>query len=69
MTMGATGSTTSDGSSNGADSECATDLGETLGSDSRGLRGSRSDDFRMGGRKGKADSHSLLTRGRYRSIL
>ena len=68
MAMGTTRSTPSDGGSNGADSECATDLGETLGSDSRGLRGSRSDDLRMRGRRGKADSHSLLTRRRYRSI-
>ena len=60
MTMGATGSTMSDGGSNGADSGRATDLGKTLGSDSRGLRGSRGDDLRMRGRKGKADSHSLL---------
>ena len=60
MAMGAMRSTTSDGGSNGVDSECTMDLGETLGSDSRGLRGSRSDDLRMRGRKGKADSHSLL---------
>ena len=68
MAMGATRSTTSDGGSNGADSECATDLNKTLSSDSGGLRDSRSNGLRMGGRKGKADSHSLLTRGRYRSI-
>ena len=49
-----------DDGSNGADSGCATDLNKTLGSDSGGLRGLRSDDLRMGGRKGKADSHSLL---------
>ena len=60
MMMGATGSTTSDGGSNGADSGCVMGLNKTLSSDSGGLRDLRSNDLRMGGRKGKADSHSLL---------
>ena len=68
MMMGATRSTVVDDGSDSADSGCATGLNKTLSSDSGGLRGSRGDDLRMGGRKGKADSHSLLTRGRYRSI-
>ena len=42
------------------DSGCAMGLNKTLGSDSGGLRGLRSDGLRMGGRKGKVDSHSLL---------
>ena len=58
--MGTTRSTLRDDGSDGADSGCATGLSKTLGLDSGGLRGSRSDDLRMGGRKGKADSHSLF---------
>ena len=49
-----------DDGSDSADSGCVTGLNKTLGSDSGGLRDSRSDDLRMRGRKGKADSHSLL---------
>ena len=49
-----------DDGSNGADSGCTTDSSKMLSLDSGGLRGLRSDDLRMGGRKGKADSHSLL---------
>ena len=60
MTIGMTRLTVVDDGSDSADSGCATDLGKTLGSDSRGLRGSRGDDLRMRGRKGKADSHSLF---------
>ena len=67
--MGATRSTTSDDGSNSADSGCATGLNDTLGSDSGGLRGSRNDDLRMGGRKGKADSHSLLYWGTLQEYL
>ena len=58
--MGATRSALRDDGSDDADSGCAMDLGKALGSDSGGLMGSRSDDLRMGGREGKADSHSLL---------
>ena len=47
---------------NGADSGCATDLSKMLSSDSGGLRGSRSDDLRMGGRKGKAVMCSKVLR-------
>ena len=69
MTIGATRSTVVDDGSDGADSGCATDLNKTLGSDSGGLMGSRSDDLRMGGRKGKADSHSLLYWGTLQEYL
>ena len=60
MTMGATRSTVVDDGSDSADLGCMMGLNKTLGSDLEGLRGSRSNDLRMGGRKGKADSHSLL---------
>ena len=46
--------------SDSADSGCAMGLNKTLGSDLGGRRGLRSDGLRMRGRKGKADSHSLL---------
>ena len=60
MMMGVTRLTMMDSGSDGADSRCATCLDEMLGSDSGRLRGSRSNDLRMRGRKGKVNLHSLL---------
>ena len=60
MTMGATRSMMLDDGLNSADSGCATDLDDTLSLDSGRLRDSRSGVLRLGGRRGKADSHSLL---------
>ena len=61
--MGTARSMTIDDGLDGADSGCMMCLDEMLSPDSGGLRDSRSDVLRMRGRRGKADSHSLLLLG------
>ena len=61
--MGMTRSMTLDDGLDGADSGYTTCLGEMLGLDLGGLRDLRSGVLRLRGRRGKADSHSLLLLG------